>query len=211
MDAKAVREKSRKTVGILGYKFNPSLPVLDPVAITRSRDEIIGRILALHASVACSYGFPKQKALEWVQREELTGLLDEREDKYLRSKDENMRAFFQWQVESIWALTWAAGYHRHLDFGESCPDSLVSILPDLNENASSQTFTQEYELRGANEIIEMTDLAYCLHWAAREEGLTGRGQRFTSGRVPTQVIVERRRGLEWLICDEPWDEVPMDT
>ena len=41
--------------------------------------------------------------------------------------------------------------------------------------------------------MPMVDLAYCLHWAVREEEL--RGQAKKSEKVQTQVIVERRFGL----------------
>ena len=209
MDATELREHSREQVQALGYPFNPNLPVLDPAGVTRSSDDVLDRILTLHACVACGYGFPKPKALEWLEQESLSGCLTEPEALFLAGKSEAKRTAFQWRVEAVWALTWAAGYFGDLDFSQSCSDDLVKLLPELKTQESSKAFRQQSNLRSAEEVLPMVDLAYCLHWAVREEGL--RGQANKQGKVQSQVIVERRLGLEWLICNESWEDVPLDT
>lgn len=209
MDTTDLRELSRDHVQALGFPFNPNLPVLDAAGITRSSDDVLERILTLHACIACGYGFPKPQALSWLEQESLNGCLTEPEAKFLAGKAEAKRTAFQWRVEAIWALTWAAGYLGDLDFSKSCSDDLVKLLPDLNSQASSEGFRQQCNLRSAEEVLPMVDLAYCLHWAVREEGL--RGQANKLGRVQSQVIVERRLGLEWLICDESWEDITLDT
>jgi hypothetical protein len=171
----------------------------------------VNRILALHACIACSYGFPKQQALGWLEQENLIDHVTESEAKFLHGKAETKRTAFQWRVEAVWSLAWAAGYHPDLDFSQPCSDSLVKILPNLNTNDSSDTFRQKHELRTADELATMVDLAYCLHWAVREEGLRKSVQQGKTNKVQGQVIEERRLGLEWLICDEAWDDVPLDT
>jgi len=208
MDMTEIRERTRKQIERLGYRFNPSLPILDPVETTRTVDETVGRILALYACVACSYGFAKRTALDWLEREGQIDSLSESERLYLQGKAETKRAAIQWQVEALWALTWATGYHDELDFSDSCPDSFIGIFPDLKASAASNAFAQRCELRGNENIAEMLDLAYCLHWAVRDQELMGKQG---SDKIPSQVIEERRRGLEWLVGDEDWDHVPLDT
>lgn len=211
MDTKWLRERSMEQVQALGYSFNPNLPLLDSVRVTRSSDDVINRILVLHACVACSYGFPKPKALDWLGQEGLIEQMTPQESEFLHGKAENKRIAFQWRVEAVWALTWAAGYHLELDFSRTCSESLVNILPDLKTNASSESFRHRCKLRTADEIAAMVDLAYCLHWAIREAKLRGSGQQAKAKKVQDQVIEERRYGLEWLICDEAWDNVSLDT
>lgn len=209
MDARELRERSREQAQALGYLFNPNLPVLDPASVTRSGDDVLNRILTLHACIACGYGFPKPKALGWLDQENLSDCLTGPEAKFLAGKAEAKRTAFQWRVEAVWAMAWAAGYFDDLDFSQSCSDDLVKLLPDLNTQASSEAFRQKCSLRSAEEVLPMVDLAYCLHWAVREEGL--RGQANKPGKVQSQVITERRLGLEWLICEESWEDVSLDT
>jgi hypothetical protein len=210
MNARKLRDQSRIQVEALGYSFNPHLPVLDGVEVTRSSDELLNRILILHACIACSFGYPKQQALNWLNQEGLTEYLSGLEFKFLHDRTEGTQTAFQWQVEAVWALTWAAGYHSKLDFSQPCSDGLVRMLPDLNTNASSRAFRQECALRTCDEIAKMVDLSYCLHWAVREEGLGGSGQK-RNDKVQGRVVEERRRALEWLVCDEDWEDVPLDT
>ncbi len=63
-------------------------------------------------------------------------------------------------------------------------------------------------LRSDDQIVSAADLAYCLHWAIRQSELEGKRP---PGKVPPYVVVERRRALEWLLSDEDWDDVPLDT
>lgn len=209
MITRELRERSREQVQSLGYPFNPNLPFLDPSGVTRDNDVVLNRILTLHACIACSYGFAKPKALGWLKQENLDDCLTEPEAMFLAGKSEAKRAAFQWRVECVWALAWAAGYFDYLDFSQPCSEDLVKLLPDLNTQASSESFRQKCNLRPAEELLPMVDLAYCLHWAVREEELQGHANKLE--KVQSQVIVERRLGLEWLICDVSWEDVPLDT
>jgi hypothetical protein len=206
----AIRERTKKRVEELGYASNPYLPVLDQCTIRRSGSEITGRMLALHACIASSCGFPKDKACEWLKRENLTPYMSDRESKYLNSMTEEQRTDIQWHVEALWALAWAGGYHDMLNFNTACSDSLVTLFPDLKRNDSSDAFIANFALRPTEELSEILDLAYCLHWAIREEQLTGKRQTPVT-KIPDQVIVERRRALEWLTSEEDWDYVTLDT
>jgi hypothetical protein len=82
------------------------------------------------------------------------------------------------------------------------------MLPDLKAGASIETFLKGLVLREKDEVLEKSDLAYCLHWGAREASLSAKQ---IAGAVPESVIRERRRALEWLIGDDDWYEVALDT
>jgi len=82
------------------------------------------------------------------------------------------------------------------------------MLPDIKNAAPSRAFQAGLKLRSAADLLQAADLAYCLHWAIRDAELNG---NVAPGRVPPEVVVERRRALEWMMGDEYWDDVNLDT
>ena len=209
MEMQKIREKSMKAAQALGYPANESLPLLDEVEQVRGVSESIGRLLCLYAIVATSYGFPKEKAKKWLVREELDGFLSKSEEAYLEvPSNGGGDPSNQWKVESLWALAWCLGIHPTLDFSDSCSDSFIQMLPDIAKDTATGSFRSGLQLRDKAEIAAKTDLAYCLHWAVRDAEIAGQK---IPGKVPGNVVVGRRRALEWMIGQDPWDEVTMDT
>lgn len=208
MDLRAIRESSWEAAQRLGYPVNPDLPLLDAVDDIRPLEEVLDRTLVLYACVACSYGFPKVKALSWLKGEGLDKAVSGSEREYLESNDERKKPTFQWQVESLWALTWVAGYHESLDFSDSCSDDFIQLFPDLKSGAPSESFREKANPRDTESVVRTLDLSYCLHWAVREAQLRGETE---PGPVPGLVVQERRRALEWVVGEENWDEVSLDT
>lgn len=57
------------------------------------------------------------------------------------------------------------------------------------------------------EILQQSDLHYCLHWHERQRRLEG-----LDGLVGEGIVWERRRALDWVIgVSEDWDNMPADT
>jgi len=209
MEMQRIRERSLEAAKTLGYSTNADLPLMDELEQIRTVSEAADRLLSLYAVVACSYGFPKDKARKWLAREGLVDLLTPTERAYLEAcSNSDLDASNQWQVESLWALTWCVGCHANLDFSDSCSDNFVQLLPDIANDASTDSFRSGLQLRDKAEIASKTDLAYCLHWAVRDAEI--KAQKIP-GKVPGNVIVERRHALEWMIGQVPWDEVTLDT
>lgn len=209
MNMLEIRETNLKAAKGLGYPVNERLPILDEVEQLRSLSDAAERLLCLNAVVACSCGFPKDKAIKWLTREGLVEQLAQSEKDYLHSSFNGVsNAQKQWQVESIWALAWCVGCHDDLDFADSCSDRLIEMLPNLARDEKTEAFRRGLKLRDKSEVVTKTDLAYCLHWAVRNAEING--QR-TPGKVPGNVVAERRRALEWMIGQDDWDEVTLDT
>jgi len=208
MDMVALRRESLQAASSLGYPINPNLPVLDDGPVVRDGEEVARRALAIHAAVATSYGFPVEKAVGWMEGQGLLPFQAASEREFMSNPTKADRARFQWKVEGIWALTWSIGIHDGLSFAERCSNDLVKLLPDLQKNDSADQFIAKAKMRSSEAILAQTDLAYCLHWAIRENQRKG-------GRIPgpvdAPVVIERRHALEWLIDPEDWDHVPMDT
>lgn len=209
MEMQNIREKSIKAARNLGYPTNENLPLLDEVDQIRSVSESASRLLCLYAVVACSYGFSKEKAKKWLTREGLNEFLSDSEKAYLETPSNGgLDPSMQWRVESLWALAWCVGCHSDLDFCDSCSDNFIQMLPDIASDAATGSFRAGLQLRDKGEIAAKADLAYCLHWAVREAEITGQA---APGKLPGNVVVERRRALEWMIEQHPWDDVSLDT
>lgn len=210
IDTRALRDSSRITVEGLGHPFNASLPLLDPVHVTRTVDELSARILVLYACIACSYGFAKTEALIWLEQEDLLGALTDFENAYLHEFGDKKDQTLQWQVEALWCLTWVGSYHSDLEIDDPCPESFVALFPDLSLFEATSDFRGQCRVRPLSEIAAMLDLSYCLNWAIRERLLSSRTSS-PAKRIESQVIVERRRALEWITSERSWDHNAFDT
>lgn len=207
MDLSSIRERSLKIASRLGFAVNKALPLLDEVEVTKAADEAFRRLLCLHATAACAFGFDRRRARTWLEQEGVWGDLTTAERQFVENGQSNP-AQFQVQVEGMWALAWALGIVPQLDFGRDCDGGFVMVLPNLKVGQGSDALRSKLNPRTTDEVVAACDLAYCLHWAVREAQLTGSKP---PGNVEPCVIEERRRALEWLISDDAWDEVPLDT
>jgi hypothetical protein len=207
MDLESIRQQSLKTAITLRYPLNESLPRLDETSITRTVDEIVMRLSCLHASAACAYGFERGRAWSWLEQENAIRRLAPSEFQFLTQATGNPQRF-KLQIEGMWGLAWALGLVPQLDFGKACDDAFASLLPNLKQGETSMSLRQRSELRTSEEVVGACDLAYCLHWAIRHAQVA---KGTVPGRVQAYVIEERRRALEWLLSDEEWDEVTLDT
>lgn len=208
MDTAAIRQRSMKEAARLGYAVSAELPLSDFDVKAREVNELVDRCLVMHALVAVSYGFPRDTVKAWLAGEDLTGAMSASERFYLEAGDTADDEFHRGMSESVWTLIWALGLAPKLDFAKPCPDDLVRMLPNLKTAESSSTFRNRAQQRSIDELLAAADLAYCLHWAVTDASLRGEP---APGRVPAWVVIERRRALEWVLCDEDWDDVPLDT
>lgn len=202
-----IRKQSFETASRLGYSTNSALPLLDEVSTARTTDETIKRLLCLHAVACCAFGFERRNALDWLRREDLFDELAPSELRFIEN-GEGDPIRFKVQVEGMWALAWSLGPVSQLDFSMYCDNSFVQLMPNMITGETSGVLRSKIRPRTIAEILAACDLAYCLHWAVREALLTG-GK--VLGDVQLYVIEERRRALEWLIGEEEWDEVTLDT
>ncbi|MBI3910551.1 MAG: DUF4272 domain-containing protein [Armatimonadetes bacterium] len=206
MDTKVILQKSQQAARQAGFPDPAPLPLLEGDLQPRGLEDVISRCLCLHAVAAVSFGFDRRRALDWLEREELVSQLTPLEAAFIHGRGSAER--FQVQVEALWALAWALAIVPRLDFGTVCSDDFVEMLPDLKAGAGGGSLRKQARLRPLIELVEALDLAYCLHWGIREAELR---RKRAPGRVAPYVVEERRRALEWLLSDQEWDEVQLDT
>jgi hypothetical protein len=207
MDLKRIRHESIEAAKRLGVDVPATLPLLDAGLEMRSASETASRILAMNAVAATAYGFDKAKAIVWLNQESLTDSLSEQEKRFV-FEGAGQPDRFKVQVEGMWALAWAMGIANELNFAKDCDSRFVRMLPNLKQSQSSADFRKNANPRPLEQVVAACDLAYCLHWAIRQSELTGKR---SSGNLKPYVVVERRRALEWLLSQEAWDEVLLDT
>jgi hypothetical protein len=191
----------------LGYEVNESLPLLDGDLRMRSEDSVVKRLLCLHAAAACAYGFDRQRAIAWIGRERLSESLTAEERGFIEHGHGDPNRF-RVQIEAMWALAWALGIVSALEYGKPCGEGFVALLPNLKTAETTDSLRQNASLRSAAEIAASLDLAYCIHWAIRDAGIARRPAR---KQIQPYVIVERRRALEWLVGEDDWDDLSLDT
>lgn len=207
LDMGKIRAESIQRAKRLGAEINPHLPLLDEMPPQRSTAEVFGRLMAVHVTAAASFGFDRTRGLRWLEREGFTASLTPGERAFLET-GEGPVLEFRALVESAWALFWALGLIPEMPFDKTCSDDFVTMLPNVKVDEPSATLRARAALRTAEEMIPVLDLAYCLHWAAVDASLAGRQ---ASKAWLGQVVVQRRLALEWIFCEEDWDDVPMDT
>jgi hypothetical protein len=203
-----LRDHSATLVERLGYEFNPTLPLLDSCLPTRSINDVIDRTLTLFVVVAVATGANENKALDWLEREGLVKSLTRREADWLERRDGRCTSEFVEQEEALLALAWTLGIVEALDFAKPCDTSLAGAFPKPRNNETSLNFRNRAALRRPDQIAAALDLAYCIHWAIRNERFSHVGN---AHRVDRYVVEERRKALEWLTSEGEWDEICLDT
>jgi hypothetical protein len=208
MNFKDIREGSCKVAKKFDIQVPNSLPFLDIDSLSRSQDEIISRALSVAVMVAVSYGFKKESALRWLEKESLMAGLTEKEKKFLSKADQN-REQFHVQVEVLYVFAWALNFLKDLDFLKRCPNYLVSFYPDFKKLEVATHFKNRAKLRPIEELVRACDTAYCLHWGLTQARLEGSSK--LTDHLSLVEVVERRRASEWILNQEDWDDVKLDT
>jgi len=207
MDLNRIRNNSIEAASHLGISALPTLPLLDAGLERRDAKQAVSRLLAMHVIAAVAFGFDRVRATSWLIREALADSLTDQEKEFLfegRVPPERFKS----QIEGMWALAWALGIVKELNFAKDCDNRFVLLLPNLKENQITTEFRKRVEPRPLHEDVAALDLAYCLHWVMRQCELDGKPP--PAGLKP-QVIVERRRALEWILAKEEWDTITLDT
>jgi hypothetical protein len=117
-----------------------------------------------------------------------------------------------WSYEIYWGIIWASNLITNkemINASEVC--NVKRAIALLLETSDDYDFFKGLcKLRSVEKILDMLDLYYCYHWACRQKGL--HPDTTNIGKLNEEVVMERRKALEWLIREEQdWDEIPLDT
>lgn len=113
-----------------------------------------------------------------------------------------------WTYEAYWVLIWALGYVNELNFPKDiCDVEVAKNIATLY--GSYEEFKQNAKLKDIEEVLDQLDLYYRYHWAVDEKRIN---PETAIGELNPDVVIERRRALEWLVSKQhDWNEISMDT
>ncbi len=211
LDPVEVKESSERVILAAGGRICEGLPYLNHTQ-TRKLEDIVDRALILNAMFQIHFGAPPQAIADWIERNSISHALSPKESDILR-RDASMitdqeKIDLYWYIEALWAFLWATQLIDEMPFDRGIEDYMASLCPNLQKNEDGSKFRDKMNLRPHGELFKMLDLYYRLHWWTRDAGL----RKENTGKVNWEIIVERRKALEWVMDDQlEWDDVPLDT
>ncbi|MEL7362609.1 MAG: DUF4272 domain-containing protein, partial [Bacteroidota bacterium] len=163
-DAEALRARSIAFAEGHGLDVPTAVALLASPAQLRSEAEVVDRAVVTSVVLTCAYGFPKARALRWLEREQLLGSVLDLEMQFL-SNTYTDKALFYDQVEALWALAWALSLVDDFRWDAHCSKSLATHFPELNDAGRRAAFANRCTLRPAAALVEEADRAEVLHAA----------------------------------------------
>lgn len=213
------REKSNAKIKGMGIACMEALPLLESSKEVRlkSLDEICNRAIAsllsiqLAEDIGNNQGYEESKELfsTLLKNYKVENCLLEKEQRLFDGTYSEQDAIdVCWTYEAYWSLVWALGLVEDISYPNTVCD-VKRAIKLVGDTDGKEAFKAQCRLRGVEEILDMLDLYYRYHWATEEKRL--RPETEIKDLNP-EVVMERRRGLEWLISEEnDWFDISMDT
>lgn len=212
--------ETHKNLQLMGITINPHLPLLETTeeVTVKSKDDICRRAIAslLAIQVACdiSQGDATEETVAFF-RETLSNFgvadcLNDTEYRVVFSDTYTERDVISviWTYEAYWSLVWSLSLIDDIKSASSCCDGETAVRL-VSECDTYEQFANKCQLRSSEEILDMLDLYYRYHWACVNKQFD---PDTAIGNLNSEVVMERRRGLEWLISEEDdWFEISLDT
>jgi hypothetical protein len=205
------KEKYTKLVASFNVPVSESLPVIeDSKSIKpRSAEEIAKRAIAVAVAAVKGEGMPHDEVMGIVKEWGITSYFSPEELQFINKQNvtEQERLKFAWRYEGLDVLLWALGYKKDLP----APNQICNVKDDVGiiVNNKGILLTNNSKVRSINEMLDMADYYYRLHWAAIELRLNGK----SSEAIDEEIIMERHYALNWLIryMGQEWDDISTDT
>lgn len=210
MEPVEVKAESERIILALGGRICGWLPYLDRTE-PRASSEVAERALVLHAMLQIHFGAPIDVIASWIRANQLGPSLSRHERSLLTNESltEQETINLYWYIEALWAMVWAGQLTEDLAIDQHVVGNLATLLPNLQVNEDDSGFRRRFLLRPFEEIHSMLDLYYRAHWYARD----GQLNNYSTEPFNLDVIMERRRALEWIsdckLAD--WEDTPDST
>jgi len=216
MDFLAIREQSVRRLRRWKLSDPGSLPLHGDEDFEWVRDPaaVADRCHALAAALALAHRAPVQTVRGAIDEHDLEPSMGARELELLRVLEgdeepdeqtlQQLLVDICWREEALHALLWVLGLVDDLPPDEMCPRQPVyeQLAPGLDPARARG----KLRMRPLSEIAAMLDFYYCLHWHARKAQYLG---DVWDHQIAPGVVLERRRALEWLFQDAPWEDVDL--
>ncbi len=218
MSANERREKSNAKIKLMGLTCFEELPVIQDSSQIKLKelDEIGKKAIASLIAIQVAQDINKNEYENSIKffkpMLEKYGVSD-----YLNSLERKMfdgnysmqdAINVSWEYETYWTLVWALGLIGDISDASNICDCEKAI--ELVQSCETfEQFKSKCRLRDVEEILDMLDLYYRYDWAVTDKRINPETE---IGALNHGVVVERRRGLEWLISDQnDWHNITLDT
>ena len=158
-----------------------------------------------NADVDCSLNFFNDLLNMYESRD----ALNELERKVLRKElGKKELVNLTWQYESLNVLSWVLGLKKDLNFpNEVCDASYLVEVIATSKNLSE--FIVKCNIIDVETILDELDLEYRYHWAIVDKRIN---PSTNAVGLDEEIVVERRRALEWLFEDiDDWNKISLNT
>lgn len=213
------RRKSNTFIKDKGIACLETLPLLEDSTQVKlkSLDDICKRAVAtlLAIQLACDIGEnndyeeSKQLFTKLLDKYGVKGeLLDKEKRLFDRTYTMQDAIDVAWSYEAYWSLLWALGMVDDISYPSDICDC-EKVIKAVGDSKDYEEFVNKCQLRDIEEILDMLDLYYRYHWACVEKQVN---PDTPIGKLNDEVVMERRRGLEWLVSKEKdWNNISLDT
>jgi Domain of unknown function (DUF4272) len=206
--------RSEAIVKSKAIPFLESLPCIETDEKTelRSPEEIGIRMVCLFCLIGSAFSPSLKTYKTYLQKHRFWNHLTPEETQFLHSPTPNAGTVtnFTWRCEALFLLMWAVRLVEKLPWPdrETPTNEILSRFPPLDHALWS--FIHNLGSRPKEEILDVSDLLYRLHWAVRNAQLDG--QPAPSG-LNQGVIFEWHHAINWITKYEnlDWDDVRTDT
>jgi hypothetical protein len=211
IDMSQVKKQSEQVVLQAGGRICEWLPYLSRQQ-SRSQDELISRALIINALINIAFQAPIPIIKSWIESNHLTANLTLAEQSLLQKQNEDLSdreiSNLGWSIEALWALMWAGNLIPDLAIDTPVSDRMVELVPNLEKNEDGAKFLEKMRLRPYEELYQMLDLYFRVHWYTEDGRING----YSTGNISSDIVMERRKALEWLMdTSSEWDDIRMNT
>lgn len=213
------RNNSNEKIKQLGIACLETLPVIEDSTQVSLKDIdtickraiacLISTQLAIDISENNDYDSSKTFFLNMLKQYGVQDNLIEKEKRIFNGKYSKQDVIdVVWSYEAYWSLVWTLGLVENIDYPNQICDCEKAIML-VSTCKTYDDFKCKCKIRDIEEILDMLDLYYRYDWAVTEKRIN---PDTLIADLNPDVVVERRKGLEWLIAnEEDWDEISLDT
>lgn len=208
------KEKNEAFLSKMGIKVNHNLPSIeDDLNVNiKTPKEVAERVVIM---ILINYfvfdTLDSNEAIQILKKRDLWNKTSPKEKILLQKPTEDKKRKESWKCECIYALMWALKAIPELNFPatmcnlDDIPGNKYPLVIDEDPNIFINNIK---ESRSKEDIMDMADLYYRIHWAVVDEGLNSD----TITIANPNVVYERHYTLNWLIDSNiEWDNVSCDT
>lgn len=200
------RQKTIEALKKLELKVNKDLPLVEEDIKPQPINVIANRIDILHLfyTVGIEGEESKKFFFNILKEKGLINFLSETEKAILEKQELSKQDIidFTWGKEAIYALMWCTQLVKIMN-GSLNEVDIANLYKLIPPEKNKEDFLKSLNLRDKNELLQMVDYYYNLHWSIKHT------QPINQNKL--SIVKERRKALEWCVYGGNWDDVSLDT